>query len=212
MRVGLLADSAGNLELLDRAFGLLAGPLHCERVFFLGGAYSDVDAVLRNRRGAATESYSDTDFLQDVQRFVELGQQTSVHSGEAIGSADVYGVPVVRVPERDSAAYTDGATPSKIIEMVDNQIALLVHFKGDLAKDEIANAAIILHGGSAEAAAVQIGTRAFVTPGALSHDPPTVGVLTVTGNECTFEVCDLTGATLRSNKLRVGGGAKMKVR
>lgn len=212
MRVGLLADSAGNLELLDRALGLLAGPLHCERLFFLGGAYDDVDAVLRKRRSAVTQSYSDQDFLQDVQRFVELGQQTSVHSGEAIGAGDIYGVPVVRVPERDCAAYTDSATPSKIIEMLDNQIALLVHFKGDLAKDDIGNAAIILHGSSAEPAAVQIGARAFVTPGALNHDPPTVGVLTVAGSDCTFEVCDLTGATLRSEKLRVGGGTKMKVR
>jgi len=210
MRIGLLADSAGNIERLDQALTLLVERLNCERVFFLGGAYADIDGVLRSRSSHDAD-YSDQDFLSDIARFVASGQSASADSGKTLAAEDVIGASVIRVPERDSPEYSDEEIPNTIFEMIEGWIALLVAFKGDLNKEDIANAAIILHGGGKKAAVVQIGTRAFITPGPL-HPQGGVAVLDTEGKGLRFEIYDLVGEKLQSQEVKVGGGSRMTVK
>jgi len=211
MRVGLVADSGGDIKRLDQALRLLVETLRCDSVFFLGGAYADIDGVLRARGSDAADDYSDQNFLDDIARFVVSGQSASANSGKTLAAEEVIGAPVIRVPERGSPEYLDEAIPNLVFEMIEGFIAVLIQFKGDLTKEHIVNASLILHGGSKKPAVVQIGARAFVTPGSLS---PTGGValLVAEGKAVQFEVYDLDGAQIHQEAVKVGGGSKLSVK
>ena len=86
-----------------------------------------------------------------------------------------------------------------------------MQFKGDLTKEDIVNATLILHGGGKKPAVVQIGARAFVTPGPLSPAGG-VAVLIAEGKTVRFEVYDLSGAKLHQEVVQVGGGSKLSVK
>src|SRR6185437_4602760 len=73
-----------------------------------------------------------------------------------------------RVPCSESLEYRDPKVPKKLVEMVGDQLACLVHDKADLVKDDMLNAVILIHGKSPEPNVVQIGPRYFVTPGRLT--------------------------------------------
>lgn len=205
MRVGLLADSAGNLDLLDRALTLLTGPLGCERIFFLGGAYDDIDAVLQRRSSMPNKDSGDMGFLSEVTKFLESEEGTPEPSATA---EEVFGVPIVRVPERSSRHYQN---ENKVFELLSSALVLLVHFKGDLIKDDIANATLIFHGASAKAAVVQIGNRAFVTPGPLAT-ANCVAVLSDEPSPYTFSVYQPDGTPVHSQRLTLGSGRKLTVK
>ncbi len=55
MKVGLVSDSYGNVEVLEGAIDALfaAG---ADRIFFLGGRYADVQAVLDRKRAGVRRS------------------------------------------------------------------------------------------------------------------------------------------------------------
>jgi hypothetical protein len=74
----------------------------------------------------------------------------------------------MRAPERGSAAYLDPAVPRKLVELVGDTLCCIVHEKNDLSRDDLENATLLIHGNEPEPRVVQIGSRFFVTPGALS--------------------------------------------
>jgi predicted phosphodiesterase len=208
LRIGLASDSFGNLDALERALALFArAPV--DRVFFLGGRVSDLDAVQARRRGGrdAPVPRSDSEFLAAFEE--ALARQTA---------ADPVADGTVRVASRACPEYGSGAVPRKIMELVEGRICCLVHDKAELNRDDITNATVLFHGNADRAALVQIGQRYFVTPGRLrapaaGGEPPTCCILDVTERELVLTVysADRT-AELRRERASFAAGGKMSIR
>ncbi|MBI5496073.1 MAG: hypothetical protein HY904_13700 [Deltaproteobacteria bacterium] len=205
MRIGLAADSGGDIAALTRAIRLLVDTLHCERVFFLGGNWADVDACQEATAEAAAPPPPPSTEGDLVSLMLgALAADAAAGQAHAAPRDDV-----VRVAEKGTGAPAD---EQKVMEMLGNTLCLLVHNKGDLNREDIANAHLILHGRSRKAAVVRIGPRAFVTPGSVTGDEPTVGVLDLQGPSITVAFHDLDGRERSREGLTVGGGTKFSVK
>lgn len=176
MKIGLVADSQGDVDALEHACDFLVEEKGATRIFFLGGRWSDVDDAIQHKREEVRGSteYGDQDFLADVASFV-----AKAAAAEAGGVAhrlnktevEAFASRFTRVPDRDSLAYRDPNVPRVLPDMIGDRIAILVHDKGDLTRDDIEPATFLVHGNATAPAVVQIGPRYFVTPGKLSGVP-----------------------------------------
>jgi predicted phosphodiesterase len=209
-RIGLVSDSFGNLDALGVAFDVFADA-GAERVFFLGGWYADVDAVLARRRfgqPGAPVPRSDGEFLSAVEG--ALSRAAAVPEHPLAGK-------VTRVASRACPEAIAGA-PRKLVDLVDGRICCLVHDKADLTRDDIGNATILFHGNSGRAALVQIGPRVFVTPGHLRTPdeegrPASFAVAELLPAELVLTVFGPDGAEQRRERAPLGGGGgKVSVR
>jgi hypothetical protein len=57
--------------------------------------------------------------------------------------------------------------PARAIELIDDRVVVFVHDKAVLDEEDIANAALVVYGRSAEANVRRFGKRLFLTPGPL---------------------------------------------
>ncbi len=170
MKVGLIADSLGDIDALERASQLLLAEKGAAKLFFLGGRYKDVDELVARMRVAkrGREEYTDIDFLVDV--FAYVAKAAHAEAGGAAhklptGPIETFLGRLARVPERGCLQYQDPSSPHALIEMVGDKLACLVHDKADLTRDDIVTATFLVHGKSREPGVVCIGPRVFVTPG-----------------------------------------------
>jgi hypothetical protein len=183
VRIGLVADSQSDLGALERACELLLTEQGATRLLFLGGRWSDVDELIQRKREKARggAAYSDADFLADVSSF--LAKSAPAEEGGVAhrlnrGEAEAFAARIARVPDKDSLQYREPGASRVLPDLVGDRIAILVHDKGDLTREDIEPATFLLHGKSLAPAVVQIGPRFFVTPGCLAGGPErTCGML-----------------------------------
>ena len=200
--LGLFSDSDGDLVRFDAALRLLAEK-GAKRFLFAGGRYTDLDDWVKWKREEikAQVDYSNNDFLDDVQRFLIGLEQverpaafgTMWELGRSIEELTRLKDRVVRTPERGSLPYQDTSVPKKAVDMLGTTLCCVVHDKNDLDKEDMINAAVLVHGNEPEPKLVKIGPRFFVTPGKLSSLNPTVGLLDVS-EKLTFSAFTLDGA------------------
>jgi hypothetical protein len=198
MKYGLLSDSAGDIDALATAVDLLLGK-GAERIAFLGGYWTDLDMVFQRRRVMlrGREEYTDNDFLADVAGFMAK-RELELKGAAAKAAApkdemDRFMGRFVRVPDRESLQYRDPNIPIKLPELVGSVICCLVHDKADLVKEDVANAALLIHGRGKAPGVVQIGPRFFVTPGRLSGvDCPTCALIDTSQTGTSFVAFDLS--------------------
>jgi hypothetical protein len=214
MKIGLLADSSGDIDALDRAASLLLRE-GAERLFFLGGRYPDVDELLLRRKSQQRggREYNDADFLADVSAFLgksEGGLQAKLRpSDENDRLRDRFS----RVPCRESLEYRDPKVPKKLVEMVGDVLACLVHDKADLIKDDMLNAVFLMHGKSPEPNVVQIGPRFFVTPGRLTGaSEQTCALMELSGNQIKFDAFTLEGKKIKHLELSMQRKTNLSVK
>ncbi len=216
MKVGLASDSYGNVDALAAAFEqlLAAG---AERIFFLGGRYADVEAVLARRRAGAMRKRGaapadgDLGFLRAVEG--ALASRAS-DADEEVSRLERR---VVRVASRACPEYQRDRAPRKVFEMVNGLICCLVHDKSELTREDIANATVLFHGNAGTAALVSIGPRIFVTPGhlrALDPDgrPPTYALLEADGTALELTVFSVFGEEMRRERATLAAGHKVSVK
>ncbi len=221
MKIGLVSDSYGNVDALEVAIDALFGA-GADRVFFLGGRYADVQAVLDRKQAGAERSRP--------ARSPAAGEETLgfLRAIEGVLRSQVEDDPtekverlarrIVRVASKACPEYQRDRAPRKVFEMVDGFICCLVHDKADLTRDDIGNASLLFHGNSGKAALVQIGPRVFVTPGHLrSPDeegrPASFALVELTPAELGLTVYDGAGAVQRREKATLsGGGGKVSVK
>ncbi len=216
MRIGLASDSYGNVEALERAFDRLV-EAEVERIFFLGGRYADVQAVLDQKRaglerGRPVPPADDLGFLEAVEgalrRHAEGDPQDELRRLEGR---------IVRVASRACPEYQRDRAPRKVFEMVSGHICCLVHDKSELTRDDIANATVLFHGNSGHPALVAIGPRVFVTPGhlrALDPDgrPATFAMLEVDGQTLEMVVYSPFGDELSRERATIAAGSRVSVK
>lgn len=209
VRIGLVSDSFGNLDALGVAFDLF-GRAGAERIFFMGGWWADVDAVLARRRygsrGAPVPA-RDRGFLSAVEG--ALSRSAGIPEHPLAGR-------ITRVASRACPEYGSGPQ-GKAVDLLEGRICCLVHDKSDLSREDIGNATLLFHGNSGQAALVQFGPRVFVTPGHLrtrseEGRPATFALADVTPAEIVLTVFSAEGAELRRERAALQSGGKVSVR
>jgi predicted phosphodiesterase len=211
VRIGLASDSFGNVDALERALETFARA-RTDKVFFLGGRYADVDAVMARRRGGsrgAPVPKDDLAFLDAVRGALE-------RQASGAKTADPLAGRIVRVASKACPEVHRGV-PAKVMDLVAGHICCLVHDKSDLTREDIANALVLFHGNSGEARIVAFGPRVFVTPGHLRDPAPqgrpaTFAILEVGAQDLELVVFDAGGKELRREKAAFGSRGKMTVR
>jgi hypothetical protein len=173
VKIGLVADSMGDVDALEHACDFLVEEKGAGRLFFLGGRYTDVDDLIQRKREAARggAAYGDADFLADVASFVAKAAEAEKGGvAHKLNKSEVeaFAARFARVPDKDSLQYRDPNVARVLPDMVGDRIAILVHDKADLTREDLEPATFLFHGASKEPAVVQIGQRYFVTPGRLS--------------------------------------------
>jgi hypothetical protein len=212
MRVGVVSDSAGDVAALTKAFRLLLEDLACERLFFLGGNWVDVDAC----QEATAESTLPTLFPgpggavePDLGALLTAALSGKTAAEDATREDPLPLENVVRVAERGRGGPED----QKLIEMLGSVLCLMVHNKADLNKEDIANANVILHGNTSKPGLVQIGTRVFITPGKVSGgEEASVAVLNHQGTSLEVAFHDLTGRVLKTETVAMGGSTRFSMK
>lgn len=219
--IGVFSDSDGDLALFDAALRFLADR-GARRFFFAGNRYVDLDEWVKRKRDEmkAQTDYSDGDFLADVSRFlIGLDQVdrpaafgTAHEIARAIEELTRMKDKVVRTPERGSLEYE--SRPRKAMDMLGDVICCVVYDKNDLHKEDMTNAAVLVHGKEGEPKVVQIGARVFVTPGRLKGGAqPTVGLIEQVERQLTFSAFTLDGEALidKQSLLPAGTQSRSKI-
>jgi hypothetical protein len=219
--IGIFGDTEGDLELFDTALRFLSAR-GARRFLFAGGRYEDLDEWLRAKRDEmrAQADYSNGDFLVDVQRFlIGLDQLdrpaafgTAWELARAIEEIMRMKDRVLRTPEKGSLQYQDSSVPRKAVDIVGDVICCVVHDKNDLDKEDMVNAAVLVHGKEPEPKVVQIGPRTFITPGRVKGGPrSTVGLLEQVDKQLVFSAWSLSDGKTLIDKQPIVTGARTKV-
>ena len=218
MKIGLVADSLGDVDALEHACDFLIDEKGASRLFFLGGRFNDVDDLLQRKREVARggAAYGDADFLADVAAFVAKAaeaQKGGVAHKLNKTEAEAYAARFARVPDKDSLQYRDPNVPRVLPDMVGDRIAILVHDKADLTREDLEPATFLVHGAAKEPAVVQIGTRWFVTPGRLSGTAsPSFGMIEQGEKGFSFVAWGFDGREIKRVPLALQTKNKMTVR
>lgn len=219
--IGIFGDTGGDLGLFESALRFLSDR-GAKRFLFAGGKYDDLDEWLRTKRDEmrAQADYSNGDFLEDVSRFL-LGLEqkdrpaafgTAWELARAIEEIMRMKDKVLRTPEKGSLQYQDPSVPRKAVDIVGDVLCCVVHDKNDLDKEDMVNAAVLVHGKEAEPKVVQIGPRFFITPGRVNGGTKsTVAMLELVDKQLTFSAWTLDGKTLIDKQPIVLGGSKTKL-
>lgn len=215
--IGVFSDSHGDLDAFDAAWELLRKK-GARRFIFAGGRFSDLDewVLMRKRKARGGRTYTDSDFLADISNFLSNQEQVSrppafFDEGEAAGAASKPEKPedfdkakdrFIRVPDKDSLQYRDANVPNKAVDMLGDVLCTVVHDKNDLARDDLLNAVVFIHGREPEPKVVQIGPRYFITPGKLTGAAEqTCGLIEVVEKNLRFSAFRLDGKVLVDQQL-----------
>jgi hypothetical protein len=216
MKIGIASDSLGNVDGLGRAFDVLMAA-GAERIFFLGGRYGDVDAVLARKRSGSSPpgkaaGGDDGSFLGAVE-----GELAKTLTPAQRAQVDRLAGSIVRVASRACPEYNREDVPKKQIEMADMFICCLVHDKGELTRDDISNATVLFHGNSAQAGLVQIGPRFFVTPGHLraaapEGKPASFALIDLSPDKLELVIYNMDGKETKRERAALGTRSKVSVK
>ncbi len=216
LSIGVFSDSDGDLTAFDAALKFLAGK-GARRFLFAGGKFADLDEWVKWKREEvkAKSDYSSEDFLEDVKNYlIGLDQidrpaafGTLHEQVREIEELTQMKDKILRAPEKGSLAYADTAVPRKALEMVGDTICCLVHDKNDLDKEDMINAVVLVHGKDTEPKVVKVGPRTFISPGRLTGNKPTVGLLEMVEKQVVYSAFTLDGnAVIDRQPIQVGSG------
>jgi len=217
VNIGLVADSLGDLDALQQACDLLLEK-GATRLLFLGGRWNDVDDLVQRRREQArgTAEYSDADFIADVASFVQRSadeQKGGVAHRLKKDAVESFAARFTRVPDKDCLQYRDPSVPRKLVDMVGDRLATLVHDKADLTREDIEQATFLFHGRSKAPAVVAIGTRFFVTPGSVTGAlERTCALVSQSENGLEFVALGIDGRELKRVPMALSARRNVTVR
>lgn len=194
MRIGLVADSHGNVDYLVLASERLVGQHQVDRIFHLGGGSRDVDEVIsfKKKMLRGTEEYGDDAFLADVADFLAA-------SGGASAAGDA-GDEIAQFRKLWTVVHDEGldGAPEKVVDMLGSHLVIAVHDPGTLVAEDVLNATIILHGKANRHGAVEKKKHWFLCPGHLRDKE-------FDGRPATFAVLEVVPKSAKMSVFSVGG-------
>lgn len=210
MKIGLVADSHGNVDYLVLAAERLVGQHAVDRIFHLGGGSRDVEEVIafKKKMLRGTEEYGDDAFLADVADFLAAGNP-STSGGDEISE----------FRRRWTVVKDEGGDgqPEKVMDMVGSHITLALHDPAQVDVDDLQNAVLILHGRVGRHGVVEKKKRFFICPGHLrdkEHEgqPASFAVLEVVPRLARVCAYSMQGELLQEYPLNLEKKGKMTVR
>ena len=199
MKIGLIGPSEGDIAALREATEFLLSEAEADQIIYLGAD----DAM---KRVTADWSADIMDGSSDPRAFLDraavLAQEGSPEDILHLLDADAKLKQLANI-------RTLPPSPSRAIEMLADRILLVVHDKGVLDEEDIANAHVIVYGKSDEILLKKFGSRHFFTPGPLAARK--IAVIEITEDESiALSVFDPSGESLwreplqsRTTKLHV---------
>ncbi|MFW6050993.1 MAG: hypothetical protein ACODAU_07455 [Myxococcota bacterium] len=166
MRIGVIGPADGHLDVLREAAEFLLGDAGVDQAIYLG-MDDAVDQVVQRWSAEVMGGDGEDAFLD---RAAQLALKGTAEDIDALIDADDR-------RHRLGSLRRLPPPPARAIEMVEDRIVVVVHDKGVLDEEDIANAHVIIYGKSAEPLLKRFGPRCFFTPGPLSDRK--VGILEV---------------------------------
>jgi predicted phosphodiesterase len=182
LRIGLASDTHGNLDALARAFEVFERA-DAEQVFFLGGRFADVDAVLARRRRGAPDPIA--------ARIVRVASRACPE-----GASEAARTHVDLVAGRICCLVHDKADLSR-----DDIANASVFFHGNSAR-----AGIVQIGSRC------FVTPGHLRAGAPADAPPTFGMVDLADREVVLAVYSAVGAELRTERCAPAAQGRVSVK
>lgn len=210
MKIGLVADSHGNLDYLVLAAERLISQLHVDRVFHLGGGSRDVEEVIafKKKMVRGTEEYGDDAFLSDVADFLT-----------ATGGAPAEGDEIAEFRKKWTVVSDDGVdgAPEKVVDLIGSHITLALHDPLTVTADDLQNAVLILHGKMGRFGVMEKRKRWFLCPGHLRDKefegrPATFAVLEIVPKQARLLVYGIAGELVQEFPINLEKKGKMTVK
>lgn len=209
MKIGLVADSHGNIDYLVLAAERLVGQHHVDRIFHLGGGSRDLDEVVafKKKMLRGTEEYGDDAFLADVADFL------ATTTGDA-GADEVAEFRKRWTVVRDEGG--DDGKPEKIVDMIGSHITLALHDPTNVDAEDLQNSVLILHGKLGRYGVLEKKKRFFICPGHLRDKefegrPASFAVLEIVPKMARVLVYSVNGELLQELPLNLEKKGKMTV-
>ena len=206
MRLGLLGPAEGNVDGLARAAHFLVDVAKVERAIYLGSDGALDEAVAAWAAGLVASDPSDDAAWARAARIALSGSP---------GEIDAF----VRTERaRQRLRLLEGlpkGSGARTIEMIGDRVAVLLYDKALHDEEDIFAATLLVYGKSPEPLVKKVGTRWFVTPGAIGCPGGGAAILDDDGEEIVARIyaadgtCTLTEpiAVARAAKLKIQGGA-----
>jgi hypothetical protein len=200
MRLGLIGPARDQAAALERAVRFLSRERRVHRAVYLG-----LDAALEQVVGALARRAVDDDpgvgavWSRAARRCALASPADLDHFLE--GERERLGLMVF------------GALPgadTRLVELLSGKVAVMIHDKALLDEDDIASAAFLVFGKSAEPVVKPIGSRWFVSPGPLGEGG--VAVLDDGSGEVELTLFDAECREVRRERLASATGSRLKVR
>jgi hypothetical protein len=157
MRIGLIGPADDNSELLREAAEFLLGDCGVDQAVYLGHDDTARNVVENWAAEVMGGEASEAAFLNEAVKLATSGDAKEI---EALLDRD-------QEVRRLSQLRCLPPPPARAVEVIDDKVVLLVHDKGQLDEDDIANAFLVVYGRSRASAINRFGPRAFFTPGPL---------------------------------------------
>jgi hypothetical protein len=199
MRLGLIGPADNRDDLLERAVRFLYREVGVHRAVYLG-----LDAALeRVVRDMAARLVGDDPGEEAVWQ--RAAERCATASPEEIDS-------FLQTERERMALVVFGSLPggdTRLIELLNGKVAVLIHDKALLDEDDIASATYLVFGKSDEPLVKPIGSRWFLSPGPLSS----FGIMTLEDRDGRVELSlyDNVGREVRRERLIPATGQKVSV-
>jgi hypothetical protein len=202
MRLGLLGPAEGNVDGLTRAAEFLVDVAKVDRAIYLGD-----DGALDAAVTAWATRLVDNDPSDEAAwtRAVDVALRGSPEQIDAFVRRE-RARQRLRVLE---ALPTNAA--ARTIEMIGDRVAVLLHDKALLDEEDIFGANLLIFGKSPEPLVKKVGTRWFVTPGAIGSPGGGAAVLDDSGEEIVASIYGADGRRSFSEPIAIARAAKMKI-
>ena len=211
MKIGLCADSHGNVDYLVLASERMVGQHKVDRIFHLGGGSKDVEEVIafKKKMLRGTEEYGDDAFLADVADFLAA-------SGGGPGTPPDE---IAQFKKLWTVVHDEGVdgAPEKVVDMIGSHLVLAVHDPAALVAEDVLNSTIILHGKAERFGALDKKKHWFLCPGHLRDKeyegrPATFAILEIIPKSARLSVFSITGDLLQEFPLALEKKGKMTVK
>lgn len=208
MKIGLVADSHGNVDYLVLAAERLIGQHAVDRIFHLGGGARDVEEVIafKKKMLRGTEEYGDDAFLADVADFLAASNDTAGKGDE-----------ISEFRKRWTVVNEETPEPEKIMDMIGSHITLALYDPTKVDAEDLQNSVLILHGKLGRHGVVEKKKRFFICPGHLrdkEHEgqPASFAVLEVIPKMARVCAYSMQGELLQEYPLNLEKKGKMTVK
>jgi phytoene dehydrogenase-like protein len=185
MRIGFLGPAGGDLALLEQAADHLLTREHASRVLYLGDDGAMHESVARWAERLVGDDPSDEGAWR---RAVEIALAGTPEAIEAFLQAE-------RKRRRLRALFELPEGSLRTLERLGSHAALAVYDRTTLDADDIASAALFVHGRSELPRIVEEEGRVFLTPGCLGASGGVL-VLDAAAGPVTARLLDATGREL----------------